>query len=115
MWPDDSGSFLSDYGYQSNGTFNSPVMQAQPADAGGGAPANYGQNVLDVFKFGVGVWQQQQSQQQLLDYRRWEATQGAVNQQGQTAGVRVSGGGISPKVLIIGAVLLVGAIALAKG
>ncbi|CAN7304966.1 hypothetical protein [Acidovorax delafieldii] len=74
-------------GYQNDGTFQAPavsVMQ-QPLDAGGGPPANYGAQVLDIFKFGVGVWNQREARQDMIDLRRWEATNAGLVQQGQNA------------------------------
>lgn len=74
-------------GFQSDGTFSAPAvsMVPQPVDAGGGGVGNYGSTVMDVFKFGVGVWNQNQQQQRLLDYKRFEATQYGAYMQGQPA------------------------------
>ena len=66
-------------GPQTDGTVM-PAANAvvvKPADAGGGLPANYAPQVLDIFKYGLGIWNQQTQQQNLLDYKRFEATQWA--------------------------------------
>lgn len=84
MWEDNIyGTTTSVAGPQSDGTYVSPVGMAQPADAGGGPAASYGQQILDVFKYGVGVWQQDKARTDLLDYRRWEATNVGLTQQGR--------------------------------
>lgn len=75
-------------GPQSDGTYAYPGA-AQPAnqpwDVGGTASGNYSQQVLDVLKFGVGVWQQDQARQEFYDYRRFEATNGGLFMQGRQA------------------------------
>lgn len=83
-------------GYQSDGTFSAPIpsVMPQPVDAGGGPPANYGAQILDVFKFGVGVWQQNNARQDMIDLRRWEATNAGLFQQGQNAAIYGSRGNI---------------------
>lgn len=74
-------------GYQNDGTFQAPAsaVMVQPVDAGGGPPANYSGVVLDIFKFGVGVWNQREQRQDMIDLRRWEATNAGLFQQGQAA------------------------------
>lgn len=74
-------------GYQNDGTFESPAVavMAQPLDAGGGPPANYSGAVLDIFKFGVGAWSAREQRQDMIDLRRWEATNAGLFQQGQAA------------------------------
>ncbi len=84
-------------------------MAAKPVDAGGGPPGQYGAAVLDIFRYGLGIWNQQQQQQNMLDYRRWEATQFGAMMQGQPALVATGGGqvlgGISG-AMIIGVIAL---------
>lgn len=117
MWPDNSsgdGWGLS-VGPQPDGTYNSPVQMQQPADAGGGAPANYGAQVLSIFQQGVGAVQQAGTA--FLDYKRYEAANGFVAQQGQAAGVGVMaprGGGGFPPLLLVGGLLLA-AVLLVRG
>lgn len=76
-------------GPMNDGTYGVPssAVMSQPLDAGGGPPANYGAQVLDIFKFGVGVWSQNQARQDMVDLRRWEATNAGLFQQGQAAAV----------------------------
>lgn len=86
MWDDNIyGTNTAAAGPQMDGTVITPVTVTNPVDSGGGLPAQYGSAVLDVFKWGVGVWQGYQGQKDLLDYRRWETTQQGAVQQGQAA------------------------------
>lgn len=87
--------FGSSVGPQSDGTYGVPSLSltAQPQDAGGGSPGQYTGQVLDIFKYGVGVLGAAYQNQQMLDYKRYEATGGGVYQQGAAAGVRVTGNG----------------------
>lgn len=83
-------------GYQNDGTFESPpqAIMPQPLDAGGGPPANYSGAILDIFKFGVGVWNQAEQRKDMVDMRRWEATNAGLYQQGQAAALYGANGGI---------------------
>lgn len=74
-------------GYQNDGTFESPpqAIMPQPVDAGGGPPANYSGATLDLFKFGLGALERYQTRQDMIDLRRWEATNAGLYQQGQAA------------------------------
>lgn len=83
----DDPYYTQSIGPQNDGTYNAPYLAtaATPYDAGGGPSASYAPQIMDIFKFGVGVWQQQQNMQAQMDYRRFEAAQGAVYQQGQAA------------------------------
>lgn len=106
-----SGSYDYTAGTQPDGTWVTPVQarQPQPVDAAGGTAANYAPLVLDVFKFGVGVWNQQQQQQNMLDYKRFEATQLGAFAHGQPALYASSGGQIiggASGIVLIGAVVL---------
>lgn len=108
--PDPWGLFAG-VGVQTDGT-NLPSFQStipNPVDAAGGAPADYGSSVLDIFKFGIGAWSQSNQQAQLLEYKRFEATNGGLYQQGKTAALpsAAKNGGLSQTtVLAIGAVIL---------
>ena len=86
-WEPDVLSALNGVGYQNDGTFGTPSagVMPQPVDAGGGQPANYSGTILDIFKFGVGVWSQNKQRQDMIDLRRWEATNAGLYQQGQAA------------------------------
>ncbi|AVO42731.1 hypothetical protein [Simplicispira suum] len=79
--------YTGDVGPQNDGTFGTPgsAVQPMPVDAGGGPPANYGSAVLDIFKFGVSTWTSRQNSQDLIDLRKWEATNAGLFQQGQAA------------------------------
>lgn len=83
-------------GYASDGTFTTPAVAvtAPPVDAGGGGVGQYAPMVMDVFKFGVGVWNQQEQQKRMLDYKRYEATQYGAFMQGQPALTFASGGNV---------------------
>jgi len=102
-------------GPQDDGTFNSPAtaIMSQPVDAGGGAPANYSGAIMDIFKFGVGVWNQREARQDMIDQRRWEATNAGLFQQGQAAAM--FGGRGQVGFLGVAAVGLIVLLALRKG
>lgn len=121
MWPDETGTWGPDpystdaasIGPNTDGTYTAPAVSITPApaDAGGGAPASYSQQVMDILRYGVGAVVNYQNQGQLLDYRRWEATATGPVQQGRTAGVAVTrgaatGGASMLPVLLIGGALL---------
>jgi hypothetical protein len=80
-WLSDDGNI----GAQTDGTTIIPY-EAQPNnrpwDTGGGVLGGYGADVLNVLKFGVGVAAKSYDNRQLLDYKRFEATQGGAFQQG---------------------------------
>lgn len=88
-WEPDVLAALNGVGPNSDGTYGIPsaAVMPQPVDAGGGPPANYSGQILDLFKFGVGVWQQADARQDMLDYRRWESTNAGLYQQGQAAAI----------------------------
>lgn len=101
-------------GPQTDGT-NLPAYNAatipQPADTAGGAPADYSQQVLDLFKFGVGVAQQQSAQNAFFDYKKFEATSGGLYQQGRAAAlpgtVSATGGKSGFLMLAVAGIVLV--------
>jgi hypothetical protein len=75
-------------GPQYDGTYSVPssgVPANTPWDAAGGNTGNYGSDVLNVLKLGVGAWSADRANTQLLDYKRYEATNGGVYQQGSPA------------------------------
>ncbi len=109
--------FSMDVGPQTDGTFNIPITAGSiiPTDAGGGPPAEYEGSVLDLFKYGVGVWQQDKQQNALYDYKRFEATNNGLWQQGQAALFsRTANGGLSPTLLLFGGGILLLALLLRK-
>lgn len=83
--PSDAGSV----GAQPGGTYILPDAAQpnnRPWDTPGGTLGQYGSDVLNILKLGVGAWSQYQARQDFLDYKRFEATAGGVYQQGQRAG-----------------------------
>lgn len=81
-------------GPQNDGTYVQPSAAQpnnQPWDTSGNAAGNYSRDVLDVLKFGVGVWQQNDARNQFYDYKRFEATNGGLFLQGRFAGVGTGG------------------------
>jgi hypothetical protein len=58
-------------------------LPSQPVDTAGGSPGNYGAQIMDLFKFGIGAWQSNQAQSNAIDYKKWETTAGIATQQGQ--------------------------------
>lgn len=109
-WEPDVLAALNGVGYKEDGTFGAPAaaVMPQPVDAGGGQPANYSGMILDVFKFGVGVWNQQKQQENLIDLRRWEATNVGLYQQGQAAALLGTQGQMGVIGLVaVGLVLLI--------
>lgn len=96
-------------GPQADGTYVTPSAGTTPAptDAGGGAPASYRQDIIDVFKYGVGAYTSQKNQQAMLDYKRFEVTGGGLYAQGRP-GIFSTGaqGQTSGLVIIAGVVIL---------
>lgn len=107
---DSSGTDAMGVGPQTDGTVIPPptAVPTQPVDAGGGAPANYPQAILDIFKVGVGAYvQTQQQQQQFQDYRAYQATRTGLFQQGKPAQLAAaSTGGVSGTVIMAGVAIL---------
>lgn len=93
-------------GPQSDGTNNQApaAVQVTPVDAGGGPAGQYSRDTLDIFKYGLGIWNSQVQQSNMLDYKRWEATALGINAQGQPAAygaVRVQGQANSTMLILI--------------
>lgn len=104
---------FSDVGPQSDGTniSSGTSLPSQPADTGGGATFNYGQAVLDIFKFGVGAYTASAQRKDLLEYKRFETTAAGTFQQGRgTLLPANSTGGMSGLTLLIIAGLVVFAV-----
>lgn len=111
MWFDDSGDYMTGttVGPQNDGTYGAPAasVMPQPVDAGGGPAGNYSGQIIDIFKFGVGVWNQNEQRKDMVDMRRWEATNAGLYQQGQTAAMYGGGGQIGVLgIAALGLVLL---------
>lgn len=104
----DDPYYTDSIGPQSNGTsIPAPAsVTPVPVDAGGGPAGNYSAQVLDIFKYGVGIWNSQVQQQNLLDYKRYEATALGINAQGRPAAygaVQVGGTANLNMILLIAA------------
>ena len=113
MWEDNITGDYTSVGPQTDGT-NLPAdasITAAPVDAGGGAPASYSKDILDVFKYGVGAYTSQQNYKNMLDYKRYEATQTGLWAQGRPTVFSQSanggaGGLVIMAAIVIGAVVL---------
>lgn len=108
-----------DVGPQDNGTnlASDVSYPAQPADTGGGAPFNYEQAVLDVFKVGVGVWERGNQRKDMFDYKRFETTAAGTWQQGRGAVLpkTATGQAMSGTTLLIIAGVVIFALSSSKG
>lgn len=88
-------------------------LPSPPVDAAGGAPGDYGQQVLDLFKFGIGSWNANRAQSNYLDYKKYEASGGTLSQAGVPSSRSVNGsapgtGGASSNTLLVVGALIVG-------
>jgi hypothetical protein len=109
MWEDNiTGTYDLAVGPQSDGTNIQADAGAisQPVDAGGGAPGSYGKDVLDIFKFGVGAYSKNQQTKDLLDYKRFEATQAGLWRQGQPALFSNSAQGGTGNLVVLAAIVI---------
>lgn len=103
-------------GPQTGGTYDIPATAQQsnlPWDTPGAVRGQYGSDVLGILSQGIGVWSQYAQTNQMLDYRRYEATNGGVYAQGRPAGqmaatgrVQVSGNSNMLLLLLIGGAFL---------
>ncbi len=107
------------YGPQSDGTWTTPPA-AQPTNS----PANtagYGSGMSDatfrLLSQGIGAAGQAFNLAQHINYRRWEATNGGLYAQGQTAGIRprLPNGTVNPSYSLLVLMVIGGAILLARG
>ncbi len=110
----DATSATTGVGPQTDGTYGAPSATTpsnQPWGVGGTTGGNYAGQVLDVLKFGVGVWQQDQARQDFYDYKRFEATSGGLFRQGVYAGgfgaVPTGNRAITLAAIVLGVVLLI--------
>lgn len=91
---DQNGYYDLTVGPTNNGTYNVPAA-AQPVnqqwDTGGGTLGQYSGDVFTILSQGIGAWSQYMGNQQLLDYKRFEATQGGVFQQGKSTQIPLGG------------------------
>jgi hypothetical protein len=106
-------------GPQTDGTnlISGAAISIVPTDTAGGQPAQYGQDILDVFKFGVQAWSDSNARSQLFEYKKFEATRGGLFQQGRGAFLSTSrnGGGVSPFVMMAAAAVVVLVVLTRKG
>lgn len=108
MWYDNTTGEYSGVGPQSDGT-NIPAdasITPSPVDAGGGVPASYSKDILDVFKYGVGAYTSQQNYKNMLDYKRYEATQGGLYMQGRPTVFSQAANGGSGSLVILAAIVI---------
>ena len=106
----DSQDDSSGVGYNMDGTFGVPVEAVQVNDPSNtaGYPTSTDSGALDVLKYGIGIVADTWKFNQALDYKRFEATQGGLFQEGQSATVpRVASGGISPTFIFAGIAVVV--------
>lgn len=108
---------LTDVGPQIDGSYNLPVT-AQPVNNPSntaGYPAASDSSALDILKYGVGVATDAWKFNTMIDYKRFEATNGGIYQQGRNANVvRNASGSLSPGFLLAAAGIVV-LLVLAKG
>jgi hypothetical protein len=97
-------------GPQSDGTnFQSfAAYPPSPTDAGGGPPADYSATVLDIFRTGINAYTASANQQAVIDYKKFEATNGGLYQQGRNAYLPGAANGklSGTTLLIIGALVV---------
>lgn len=95
-------------GPQTDGTnlMASSAITPAPSDAGGGAPMTYTQDVLDLFKYGVGAYTSQQNYKNMLDYKRYEATQSGLYMQGRPTVFSQSANGGTGNLVILAAIVI---------
>lgn len=109
MWEDNiTGTYDLPVGPQSDGTSITPPTAETPlpVDAGGGFAGTYGKDILDIFKFGVGVYSQDKARSDLLDYKRFEATQAGLWRQGQPALFARNPQGGNGNLLVLAAIVI---------
>lgn len=109
MWDENiTGTYDLAVGPQSDGTSISPAAaeMSLPVDAGGGVAGSYGKDILDIFKFGVGVYSQDKQRSDLLDYKRFEATQAGLWRQGQPALFARNAQGGNGNLVILAAIVI---------
>ena len=88
MFPDEDGNW-SIYGPQVDGTYNIPstAQQTNNPSNTAGFPSLSSAGALDFLRFGVQSITDTWKFNQVMDYKRYEATNGGVYQQGSPAAV----------------------------
>jgi hypothetical protein len=116
MWPDDNGGW-SGVGPAEDGTYSVPGT-AQPVNSPAntaGFPSLNSDSALDLLKYGVGIVTDSWKFKELMDYRRFEATNGGVFQQGRTATSSAATAGALPvNGLILAALAVAGFLLLTR-
>ncbi|EON15329.1 hypothetical protein [Pandoraea sp. SD6-2] len=117
-----AGTGLFSIGPQNDGTYNYPDTAQpvnQPADVGAAATLpNYAPDVFKLLSQGLGALNSDYQMNQMLDYRKYEATQGGLYAQGQAAATVASaqiGAVNANKMLMILGLFAVMALAIHKG
>lgn len=94
----------SSVGPQTDGTYAIPSA-AQPNNSPqntAGYPADSSSSALDILKYGVGVITNAWQFNSMLDYKKFEATNGGLYRQGAPAPLSVQAGGMgSPLILAL--------------
>lgn len=96
------------------------TLPSQPVDTAGGNPASYTQDVLDLFKFGIGAAISAKLAPQVPADAQYQTTNGVVNKVGSTAnrtatGVATPASGMSmTTMLMIGGGVLIALLLLKK-
>jgi hypothetical protein len=122
LWGLGSNQYGFSVGPQNDGTYNTPSAALpvnQAVDVGtGSSVGNYAPQVFNLLGQGLGAFTQLYGQNQLLDYKRYEATQGGLFMQGQAAasiGQAQIAAASSNKMLLILGIFGVIALAVHKG
>lgn len=114
----DQSTIFDNVGGQVDGTFVVPSTADQINDPSNtaGYPASSSNTALDVLKYGVGAITDSWKFAQNLDYKRFEATQGGVFQQGKYAiSASVPAGKVTNTFLFAGIALAIFLFATKKG
>lgn len=104
----------SQVGPQTNGTYVYPGAAQplnQPWDSGAPSTGAYSPAVLDLFKTGIQAVSSAYQTNQLIDYKKYEATQGGLFRQGAPAifangATGTNGSGMLMLLLIVGGIVL---------
>lgn len=120
IWGLGSNSYGFSIGPQSDGTYNIPStgMAIVGASDTGGNGSSYAPGVFNLLNNGLSAFTSIHNNSNLLDYKRFEATQAGLVAQGQYAGQIASasiGASASNRMLMILGVFAVIALAIHKG
>ncbi|QDX21765.1 hypothetical protein FP568_11230 [Pandoraea pnomenusa] len=117
-----AGTGMFSIGPQNDGTYTYPDAAQplnQPADVGAAATLpNYAPDVFKLLSQGLGILNSDYQMNQMIDYKKYEATQGGLFAQGQAAATVASaqiGATNANKMLMILGLFAVLALAIHKG